>query len=133
MPNSMKRYCLRLAMMMVLVAAFSGCISSEPTVYPPEPLPEMLVTLPRQAKVLCLGDSPPDKGAVVLWSLPGKATPDANSGVSGYRGDQLTSMEHCEPIQLTQYYWDPYGADYWVKIEYNEIVGWVRLDLVSVE
>lgn len=142
MTNDMKRYCLRLAMMMVIVATFAGCASSESTVesavYTPEPLPEVLGSLPRRAKVLCLGDSPPDKGTVVLWSLPGRSLPDSDSGVSGFRGDDIAAVGHCEPIQITDFYWDPYGADYWVKIEYNDIehnpiIGWVRLELITVE
>lgn len=128
----MKLYCLLLAMLIV-ITAFSGCTSPEPTVYPPGPLPETLATLPQQAKVLCRNDPVLDRGSIWLWSLPGRGVPDSDSGVSGFRGDEIGGIEPCEPIQITESYWDPYGGEYWVKIENNELVGWMPLDLVSGE
>lgn len=133
MHNRMKGYPLRILVLLVITTAFLGCTPPEPAVYPPEPLPEVLASLPRRAKVLCLGNSPPDKGSVVLWSLPGRVAPDTDSGVSGYSGDELAWMGHCEPVQITGSYWDPYGAEYWVKIEYFDTVGWVLFDLISFE
>lgn len=129
----MKRSCFRLAMMLVIAAVFSGCTSSDPTVYPPEPLPEVLTTLPRQAKVLCRNDPALDRGSVVLWSLPGNGAPDPDSGVSGPKGDMIGAIEPCEPIQITDFYWDPYEAEYWVKIENNDLAGWLLLRFVSTE
>lgn len=133
MTNEMKRYCLQLTVIIVIFAVFSGCTSSEPTVYAPEPLPERLAVLPRQAEVTCQNDPILDRGAVRLWSLPGRSLPDSDSGVSGFRGDEVGSIEPCEQIQITESYWDPYGAKYWVKIENNDLTGWVPLDLISVE
>lgn len=97
-------------------------------------MPDILAILPRQAKVRCFNDPALDeRGSVWLWSLPGSGLPDSDSGVSGYRGDIIGKIEFCELIQITEAYWDPYGAEYWVKIENNNLVGWVSLDLISGE
>lgn len=129
----MKRYGFRLTMMLVIAVASSGCTSSKPAVHPPDPLPEILTTLPQQAEVLCRNDPVLDRGTIVLWSLPGNGTADPDSGVSGPRGDMIGGIEPCEPIQITESYWDPYGGEYWVKIENNGLEGWVPLDLISAE
>jgi hypothetical protein len=123
-------------MMVVIVTALAGCASSEPTVelvYTPEPLPEILASLPRQAKVKCRNDPVLDNGSVYIWSLPGTYLADPDSGVSGQRGDEIGEIEFCEPIQITEFYWDPYEARYWVKLENGDLVGWVWLDLISPE
>lgn len=146
----MKRHCLRLAMM-VIVAVFAGCASAEPTVYPPEPLPETLASLPRQAKIECRNDPVLDRRKVWIWSLPGTYLGDPDSGVSGYRGDEIALMENCQLLQITDFYWDAYKAEYWVKIENtdfywvpqegkywvkienNDLVGWLLLRFISTE
>jgi hypothetical protein len=138
--------------MMVIAAAFSGCASPpEPTIYPPEPLPETLASLPRQAKIKCRNDPVLDRGEVYIWSLPGTYLADPDSGVYGERGDRIATMESCQLLQITDFYWDAYKAEYWVKIENigfyrapqegqywekietNDLVGWLLLRLVSTE
>lgn len=107
----MKGYCLRLLVFLIIAVAFSGCVSSEPTIYPPEPLPETLASLPQQARVECQNDPVLDRGLVNLWSLPGTYLADPDSGVSGRRGDQIGQIANCTLIQITDIYWDSYGAE----------------------
>ena len=149
----MKRYSLQLAMTIVIVAVISGCASPESTsetaTYTPEPLPETLASLPRQAKIACRNDPVLDRGKVSIWSLPGTYLADPDSGVNGYRGDQIAAMEPCQPIQLTDFYWDSYEVEYWVKIqntdfywapqegkfwvkiEANDLEGWIPFELIT--
>lgn len=134
MYNHMKVYCPQLLVLLVMVVAFSSCASPKPTVYPPAPLPDILVSVPQQAKVRCFNDPAIDeRGTVWLWSLPGRGLPDSDSGISGHRGNTLGEIEFCEPIQITDSYWDPYNAEYWAKIEVNDLVGWLPVDLIAVE
>ena len=128
----MKRFSLQLAITIATVAVFSGCASpAEPAVYTPEPLPEILTSLPRQVQVKCRNDPVLDNGSVRLWSLPGAYIADPDSGITGQRGGEIGEIRFCEPIQITEFYWDPYEVRYWVKIENSELVGWVWLELVS--
>jgi hypothetical protein len=119
-------------MMLIIATACSACADPEPTVYPPEPLPEVLASLPRQALVICRNDPVLDRGEVYLWSLPGRGVPDSDSGVSGYRGDDIGLVKPCETIQLNDSYWDPYKPEYRVKIEYNDLVGWMPFSLITI-
>lgn len=118
----------------IIAATFSGCTSpkSEATAHPAEPLPELLTSLPQQAIVKCKNDPALDRGSTWLWSLPGNNIPD-DSGVSGQRGDEIGKVGFCEPIQIIDFYWDPYGAEYWAKIETNDLAGWVPFHLVMAE
>ena len=58
-------------------------------------------------------------------------------------------MEPCQPIQLTDFYWDSYEVEYWVKIqntdfywapqegkfwvkiEANDLEGWIPFELIT--
>lgn len=131
-PNTIL-HALPLAMMLAITAAFLGCKPPEPTVYPPEPLPEMLAALPRPARIECEYDPNLDRARINVWSLPGMGTPDSDSGVSGFRGEVIGTIGNCEPLRLTGSYWDPYEGTYWVEIERNELVGWLDSRFISTE
>lgn len=133
MPRRVNPPYFRLVMILLVVGTISGCTPPEPTAYAPGPLPEILTLLPRQTRVKCFDDPVLDRATMRLWSLPGTYIADTNSGILGHRGDEIGQTESCEPILVTEYYWDPYEAKYWVKIETNDLAGWISLDLISAE
>jgi hypothetical protein len=96
--------------MMVIVAAFASCTPPEPTAYPPEPLPEVLASLTRPAQIQCRSDPVLDRGSVYLWSSPGTFIADPDSGVFGRIGDEIGTIEMCEPIQIIPFYRDAYAT-----------------------
>ena len=119
--------------MLLLIVTLPACADPEPTVYPPAPLSELLTSLPRPAQIECHHDPALDIGKIWLWSLPGSGVPDPDSGGSGHNGDQIGSVMNCESIQLIDSYWDPYTAEYWVKIESDEQIGWLAFEFIATE
>lgn len=129
----MKRYCLQLALAVLIAVALSACADPEPTMFPPAQLPEMLTSLPRPAQIECHHDPDLDIRKIWLWSLPGRGAPDPDSGGSGFIGDQIGLVRNCESIQLIDFYWDPYEAEYWVKIESDDQIGWLAFKFIATE
>lgn len=110
-----------------------GC-GRPPTPAPVPSAPDIFSMLPHQAKIQCFGDPSLDElGRVYIFSIPGRRQPDPDSGASGYNGREIGLLENCESVSIIDYSWDPWDAEFWVKISNDELDGWLKLNLLTVD
>ena len=110
-----------------------SCIFDDAAITPaPEPtLPPELALLPKSAYSLCSHDAHFNRGTIYLWELPGTEPSDPDSIHMGSRGKMLGEMPRCEKIVILRYAWSGYDKLYWVYIEWEDVQGWVHLDLIQ--
>lgn len=96
-------------------------------------IPELL-TLPRSGMIGCTGDPNRDFAKVPVWELPGDGELiDPDSGIDGYRGEQVGGIAPCTEVEITRHKWSPIDQKYYVFVSDGSVEGWLSITLIDWE
>ena len=116
----------------VLYCQLSTC-GGPPRIPEPAIIPSELTSLPRPGQVYCSRGTSPDLEHVDVWQFPGAyPTGDYDSGVNdSVLGRHQGELPYCREVQVLDYAWSEVDGEFWVKVETEEISGWVKYRYVG--
>ncbi|MEM7345827.1 MAG: hypothetical protein AAF485_16415, partial [Chloroflexota bacterium] len=127
----------------VMIVCVITCGPAPNILLVPTPTPSSeLLDLPKAGVIQCYNDQNLDRGAIVVWELPGLPPVD-DSEIEGYTGRALGGIKPCSVITVTNYSWSQTDQKFYIYVKSNNsedwayprivpLEGWVSFDLIAL-